>query len=127
MNLKFLVTPEYSCSQPPEYRGKGMYWPRITLGNVVGNCAGLRMRTGDRRSRDGSETSGGTSLSEMSLQMIMLTKTFYLVTSVLPLWSAFAEKVRILNFCPKLVRKRSAFIQQSLLFYFSPSNCLILN
>ena len=37
---------------------------------------------------------------------------------VLPLWSAFAEKVRILTFCPKLVRKRSAFTQQSLLFTF---------
>ena len=31
--------------------------------------------------------------------------------AVLPLWSAFAEKVRILTFCPKLVRKRSVFTQ----------------
>ena len=27
------------------------------------------------------------------------------ISAVLPLWSAFAEKVRILTFCPKLVRK----------------------
>ena len=40
------------------------------------------------------------------------------ISAVLPLWSAFAEKVRILTFCPKLVRKRFAFTQQSLLFTF---------
>ena len=73
INLNFLVTPEYSCSQRPEYGGKCIGLAN-TLGNVVGNVGG-------QGSRDGSvELSGGTFLSEISLQMIMLTKTFYLVT-----------------------------------------------
>ena len=35
MILNFLVTPEYSCSQPPEYGGKEE--ARIPLGDVVWN------------------------------------------------------------------------------------------
>ena len=34
-------------------------------------------------------------------------KFLSIVIAVLPLWSAFAEKVRILTFCVKLARKKS--------------------
>ena len=84
MNLNFLVTPEYSCSQPPEYGGKGIGLAN-TLGNVVGNVGGVKDR------EMALEWSGGTSLSEMFLQMIMLTKTFYLVTWKEYIWVISAE------------------------------------
>ena len=46
-----------------------------TLGNLVGNVGG-----GVKDGEMALGWDGGTSLSEMSLQMIMLTETFYLVT-----------------------------------------------
>ena len=49
-----------------------------------------------------------------------LKKLCWVSSAVLPLWSAFAEKVRIRTFWAKLVRKRSEFTLKSPNFIISP-------
>ena len=89
INLNFLVTSEYSCGQPPEYGGKGigqglpweMWW-----GTVWGSACVMGI---DDREMALKPVEGH--LSDMSLQMIMLMKTFYLVTWKEHIWVISAE------------------------------------
>ena len=87
------MTPEHSCGGGPRaslqnMEAKVLAWAWAnTLGNLVGNVGG-------GVKEDGEMALGwdrGTSLSEMSLQMIMLTKTFYLVTWKEHIWVISAE------------------------------------